>query len=129
MRKSRVFISFDYDNDLDLKTLLVGQSKNPLSPFEIVDMSIKEAQDMNWEAYARKRIRQCDSMIVICGNYTNKAKGVAIEVKIAQEESIPYFFLKGRNDTACVKPFNAKITDKIYEWSWNNIVLLIQGKR
>jgi hypothetical protein len=27
----RVYICFDYDNDLDLKNLLVGQSKNPHS--------------------------------------------------------------------------------------------------
>lgn len=40
--KKRVFISFDYDNDLDLKTLLVGQARNSDSPFEVIDMSIKE---------------------------------------------------------------------------------------
>lgn len=38
MLKKRAFISFDYDNDSDLKTLLVGQARNPDSPFEIVDM-------------------------------------------------------------------------------------------
>ena len=41
--KKRVFISFDYDHDLDLKNLLVGQAKNEDSPFEIADFSIKEA--------------------------------------------------------------------------------------
>ena len=40
MAKKRVFISFDYDHDSDLKTLLVGQAKNADSPFEITDMSI-----------------------------------------------------------------------------------------
>lgn len=33
----RVFVSFDYDNDLRPKDLLVGQSKNEDSPFELVD--------------------------------------------------------------------------------------------
>ena len=47
MAKKRVFISFDYDNDSDLKTLLVGQAKNPDSPFEITDMSIKETISEN----------------------------------------------------------------------------------
>lgn len=42
MLKKRVFISFDYDHDVDLKNLLIAQSKNSDSPFEIVDMSIKE---------------------------------------------------------------------------------------
>lgn len=30
--KQRVFISFDYDNDNDLKNLLVGQAKSTDSP-------------------------------------------------------------------------------------------------
>jgi len=32
MAKPRVFISFDYDHDLDLKNLLVGQARNDDSP-------------------------------------------------------------------------------------------------
>lgn len=41
MNKKRVFISFDYDHDESLKNLLVGQARNPDSPFCITDMSIK----------------------------------------------------------------------------------------
>lgn len=41
--KTRVFISFDYEHDIDLKNLLVGQARHHDSPFEIMDMSIKEA--------------------------------------------------------------------------------------
>ena len=48
--KKRVFISFDYDHDSDIKGSLVGQAKLPDSPFEIVDMSIKEAIASNWKA-------------------------------------------------------------------------------
>ena len=42
MSKIRVFTSFDYDHDEDLRTLLVGQAKNPDSPFEMADWSVKE---------------------------------------------------------------------------------------
>ena len=38
----KAFISFDYDHDMDLKTLLVGQAKNSDTPFEIADYSVKE---------------------------------------------------------------------------------------
>ena len=91
MRKS-AFISFDYDHDLDLKNLLVGQSRNSDSPFDIKDMSIKEAISSNWKAYARKRIKACDVVIVICGQHTNTATGVSAEIQIAREESVPYFY-------------------------------------
>ena len=50
-----MFISFDYDHDSDIKGALVAQAKNDDSPFEIFDMSIKEAIDSNWKEYARKK--------------------------------------------------------------------------
>ena len=34
MAKKRAFISFDYDFDVDLKDLLVGQARNQDSQFE-----------------------------------------------------------------------------------------------
>lgn len=129
MAKKRTFISFDYDHDLDLKTMLLGQSKNPDSPFEITDMSIKEAISSDWQKYARQRIRNCDIVIVICGKYTKSASGVAAELRIAQEEGVPYFLLWGRANDNCVKPVSAKSTDKVYEWNWNNLKLLVGGSR
>lgn len=129
MGKKRVFISFDYDNDLDLKDLLVGQSRNPNSPFEITDMSIKETIANDWKANARRRIKGCDVVIVICGAKTNSATGVSAELKIAQEEDVPYFLLRGRADDVCIKPVAAKYSDQVYEWTWENLKLLIDGKR
>ena len=50
MAKKRVFISFDFDNDKKLKEFIVGQSRLPDSPFEIIDTSLKEAAPMKtWE--------------------------------------------------------------------------------
>ena len=127
--KKRVFISFDYDNDSDLKTLLVGQARNSDSPFEITDMSIKEAISSNWKDNARRRIKGCDVVIVICGHKTNTATGVSAELKIAQEEDVDYFLLNGRANGRCVKPAVARNTDKIYDWTWNNLKLLVGGAR
>ena len=129
MKKTRVFISFDYDNDKDIKESLVGQSKLDDSPFDIVDMSIKEAIDSNWKYYARQRIKRCDCVIVLCGRYTYNAKGVAAELSITQEESVPYFLLCGRSDGNVTKPANAKYSDKIYRWTWDNLKALLQGRR
>lgn len=128
MTKKRTFISFDYDNDVDIKNLIVGQAKNEESPFEVTDMSIKEASS-DWRDKARTRIKGCDVVVVICGEKTDKANGVAIELEIAQEEKIPYFHLKGRSDKQCVKPTTAKESDKIYNWTWNNLKLLFNGNR
>ena len=77
MAKKRTFISFDYDHDNDLKILLVGQAKREDSPFAITDMSIKETIDKNWKDNARRRIKGCDVVVVMCGEYTASAKGVS----------------------------------------------------
>lgn len=129
MAKTRTFVSFDYDHDSDLKTLLIGQAKNLDSPFEIADMSIKEAISDDWKKKARTRIKGCGVVVVICGEHTDTAAGVSAELKIAQEESVNYFLLKGRSDKACVKPKAAKDTDKIYNWTWDNLKALIGGSR
>jgi hypothetical protein len=127
--KTRVFMSFDYDHDSDLKILLVGQSKHEDSPFELADWSIKEAIDKKWKEKARERIKSVDVVAVICGEHTNTATGVSAEVEIAQEEEIPYFLLYGRAEKTCVKPTAAKNSDKIYKWTWDNLKALIGGGR
>ena len=129
MTKKRVFISFDYDHDLDLKNLLVGQSKNSDTPFEIADFSIKEAISEDWKKNARTRIKGCDVVAVICGLHTNTATGVSAEMKIAQEESVDYFLLWGRKAKTCKKPIAAKSSDTIYKWTWDNLKALIGGAR
>lgn len=128
MTATRVFISYDYDNDSDLKTLLVGQSKHSDSPFVIADWSIKVASP-GWREEARRRIRASDVVAVICGHYTHLATGVAAELTIAQEEDIPYFLLKGRASGTARKPTSALASDKIYDWTWPNLKLLIAGSR
>ena len=100
MEKRRTFISFDYDHDSDLKN-----------------------------TKARTRIKGCNVVVVICGKYTNTATGVATELKIAQEEGVPYFLLYGRSTENCVKPIGAKSTDKMYKWTWDNLKALIGGRR
>jgi hypothetical protein len=124
----RVYVSFDYDHDEDLKIMLVGQAKNPDSPFTISDTSIKEASP-DWKAKARARVKNSDVVAVICGASTHTASGVAAEVTIAQEEKKPYFLLRGRPDKTCTKPTSAKDDDKMYGWTWPNLKTLIGGGR
>jgi len=129
MAGKRVFISFDYDHDEDLRNLLVGQAKNPDTPFQIADWSVKEMMTGNWQEKVRTRIRQTELLIVICGEYTHTATGVSVELTIGRSEQKPYFLLEGRNGKNCTKPTAALSTDKIYRWTWDNLKLLIGGAR
>ena len=129
MAMKRAFISFDFDHDEELRNALVGQAKNPDSPFEIADWSVRERFKNNWKEEVRSRIRRTDLTIVICGEHTHTAKGVAAELTITQEERNPYFLLRGRPDKTCHKPAMARNSDKIYKWSWDNLKKLIAGQR
>lgn len=129
MAKKRVFVSFDYDNDARLKDLLVGQAKHEDSPFDLADWSIKEPMTGNWKEKARTRIRAVDVVCVLCGEKTHTAAGVAAELLLAQEEKKEYFLLRGYSDKTCTKPTTAKSSDKMYDWTWDNLKKLIGGGR
>ena len=129
MPKTRVFTAFDFDHDEDLRNLLVGQSRNPDSPFEMQDWSVKEAMPGDWKAKVRTRIKSVEQVIILCGEHTDTAVGVSAELKIVQEEGKPYFLLWGRSGKTCKKPTAALSTDKIYEWTWPNLKSLIGGAR
>lgn len=123
----RAFISYDYDHDARLKDLLVGQARNPDSPSEIADWSIKTASP-TWKAEARRRIKAAGLVIVLCGQHTHVATGVAEELRIAKEEGVPYFLLAGY-PTGSTKPTTAAANDKLYKWTWDNLKALVKGSR
>ena len=79
MAMKRAFISFDFDDDNDLRNALVGQAKYPNSPFEIVDASVRRHLRGDWEKQVRSRIKRADLVIVMCGKHTHEAEGVATE--------------------------------------------------
>ncbi len=129
MPKTKAFISFDFDNDASLRDLLVGQAAHPDSPFDIVDRSLREALVGDWKAKIRERIRRADLVVVLCGERTHTASGVAIEMQIARDLGKPHFLLAGYSNRTCTKPTCATTNDKMYNWTWDNLKLLIGGAR
>ena len=127
--KTKVFVSFDFDHDEDLKHLFVGQAKHDDTPFEISDLSVKQALLGDWKAKVRQKIINAQQVVVICGEWTHTAKGVTEEIKIAQELGKPYFLIKGRSNKNCTWPLGVKNDDKMYNWTWENVGLLLKGNR
>lgn len=83
----------------------------------------------DWKAKVKERIKKTSVVAVICGKHMNTATGVNAEIKIAQELGKDYFLLKGRKDGGNKKPSAAKGTDKMYDWTWDNLKKLIHGGR
>ena len=119
MNKTRVFISFDFDNDKSLKDFIVGQSKNPDSPFEVTDWSMKEAApERNWENEAEQRIKRSEVVLVVVGEETHKAPGVLKEVAMAREHDKKIVQIIGRKDKDYKRVPDA---GRLYSWSWDNL--------
>lgn len=118
-RKTRVFVSFDFDNDRALKVFLIGQSKLKDSPFSVDDYSLKEAApERDWQRKARAAIKRSDVILVVVGPETYRASGVLAEVRIAREEGKPIVQMIGyrAGDYKRVKG-----AGHLYDWSWENL--------
>ena len=119
----RVFVSFDFDNDRELKTLLAGQSKLGNSPFEFSDWSMKEAAPQrNWEDEAESRIKRSDLVLVMVGANTHRASGVLKEVEMARRNSIPIVQMIGPSGGNYIAVSNA---GRLYAWNWDNLEKLL----
>ena len=125
----RVFISFDFDHDEDLRNALVGQARNENSPFDFSNWSLKEAFTGDWKKKIKERIDLTSRTIVICGYTTHTAAGISEELKIVRELGKPYLLLNGRKDGRCTKPAAAHPTDQIIPWTWPNIQRFLQARK
>lgn len=121
----RVFVSFDFDNDQQLKHLLIGQTKRQNLPFSVVDGSLKEAApEPRWKEAALKEIRQCDLVVVLLGRYTHKAPGVLAEIAMARAEGKPIVQLIGSREGSFTRVPGG---GRILAWTQDNLTRLFGG--
>lgn len=123
MAKKRVFVSYDFDNDKILKEFIIGQSKLPDSPFEIIDCSLKEAApEKEWEEKARRAISRAEVVLVMVGPKTHKAPGVLKEIKFAKDLNVFIFQVIGYKDGDYTAVPDG---GRLYKWSWDNLKNLL----
>lgn len=120
INRKKIFISFAIE-DKSARDLLVGQSRNENTPFEFMDMSVKEPWSSAWKTQCRKRIKSCHGVIVLISKNTFKANGVSWEVKCAKEEGLPIKSIYARKDAKGCRIPNELNGRHIYKWSWENI--------
>ena len=87
-----------------LSIFLHGQARNEASPFDFVDMSVKEPWDNAWKTNCRTRIKGCDGLIAIITKNTPKADGQLWEIRCAYEEEIPVMLMYGSDDRPASLP-------------------------
>ncbi len=129
MTKTKIFISYDFEHDQDLRDLLIAQDKNLDVSFQTTDWSLEELVTDAGRMKIRERIKRVDQVIFICGERTNSAQGVGVEFALTREEDKPYFLLQGRTNKSSRKPRRATDSDKIYAWTLDNLRVLMGGAR
>jgi len=127
LHRTRVFFSFDYDNDLRISKLLGGQLRNPTYGFEIENWSMKEAAPQRlWLAEARKRINRSDVVLVVLGRETWRANGVLQEVAVARELGVPLRQIVGYSD---LSPRAVPGGGRVYRWGKDNLSTVLEVPR
>lgn len=115
MSEPCVFVSFDIEHDAELYERLMAESK--VAGFSVSSGSERVSDSEGWRDSVRRRIREADQVIVICGGYTEESVCMSAELRIAQEERTPYFLLWGRREIMCHKPVGAKASEGMYAWT------------
>lgn len=83
--KKVIFVAFAIEDERQ-RDFLRGQSLNTQSPFEYIDMSVKEAYSSEWKDRVRTRIRRSDGVIVLVSRNSLSSSGQKWEIACAREE-------------------------------------------
>lgn len=86
--KKTIFVAFAM-KDERARDFLKGQSLNTKSPFEYIDMSVKEAYDTEWKSRVRTRIRRSDGVLALVSKNSFGSAGQKWEIQCAKEEKKP----------------------------------------
>ncbi len=115
----RIFISFAVD-DKFYRDGLVQQAKDARSPFELVDMSVKEPWSDSWKTRCRTRIKGCDGLIAMLSKNTTRAQGARWEISCAKEEALPVLGIKIHKDEQLTPPPELG-SSPVRLWTWDNV--------
>ncbi len=116
-----IFVAFAIE-DVRIRDMIKGQSLHTNSPFEYVDMSVKEAYDEEWKKKVRTRILRSDGVLVIVSKNSLTSSGQKWEIQCAKEEKKKirgiWAYKEDRTDLAGV---NTMV------WTWENIATWIDS--
>jgi len=113
--KKVVFIAFAIE-DVTQRDFLKGQSLHTKSPFEYIDMSVKEAYDKDWKDRVRTRIKRSDGVIVLVSKNSLTSSGQKWEIECAKEEKKKILGIWAyTDDRTNIVGVNTKV------WTWDNI--------
>jgi hypothetical protein len=119
--KKVIFIAFAIEDERQ-RDFLRGQSLNTKSPFEFIDMSVKQPYDTEWKERVRTRIKRSDGVIALVSKNSLKSTGQKWEIACAKEEKKPVRGIYAyRDDRTNLEGVNTMV------WDWQKIADWIDG--
>ncbi|HIB8541887.1 hypothetical protein R1G70_02375 [Stenotrophomonas sp. C960] len=115
MAKKVVFVAFAIE-DVAIRDMLKGQSLNTKTPFEYVDMSVKDAYDEEWKKKVRTRILRSDGVLAIVSANSLTSSGQKWEIACAKAEGVPLKGIWGYKDDRTALAGVSTMT-----WTWANL--------
>lgn len=113
--KKVIFVAFAIEDERQ-RDFLKGQSLHTNSPFEYIDMSVKDAYTSDWKDKVRTRIRRSDGVIALISKNSPSSTGQKWEIDCAREENKPILGIWAYTDDKTVLP-----GVKTVAWSWDAI--------
>jgi len=114
-----IFVAFPIEEEM-ARNHLKGQSLNTRSPFDYIDMSVKEPYDSGWKEKVRARIKRSHGVIAMISKHSTNSTGQKWEIQCAKDEGVPVIGIRIRSeDTTSMPGINT------YVWTWANIAKFI----
>ena len=119
MATVKVFLSFEYDRDVELRNNFYARSERSDSCHNIENYSLDEQYKPHneWLQKAQGLISRSDIVIVVLGDDTHNAPGVKEEVKLAKKEPKPIFQIRSKNRTVG----EVECAGDVVPWDWHKI--------
>jgi hypothetical protein len=119
--KKTIFVAFAIE-DQKIRDMIKGQSLNTESPFEYIDMSVKEAYSEEWKKRVRTRILRSNGVLAIVSKHSLKSSGQKWEIQCAKAEKVPVRGIWAyKEDRTNLEGVNTMV------WTWKNITNWIDG--
>ncbi|MGA4867149.1 TIR domain-containing protein [Streptomyces lavendulocolor] len=122
--KKTIFVAFAMEDE-SRRNLFTGQRIHPDSPFEFIDLSVKEQYVTDWKDRVRTRIRRSQGVIALISKSTPGATGQLWEITCAREEGKPLLGIWLDEDYR-VKPA-AMGSAPCKTWTWDNVANFIDS--
>lgn len=119
--KKVIFVAFAIE-DVRIRDLIKGQSLHTESPFEYIDMSVKEAYETEWKKQVRTRILRSHGVLAVVSKNSLTSTGQKWEIQCTKEERKPLLGIWAyKDDRTNLVGVNTVV------WTWSNIAAFIDS--